>query len=276
MGWISKPELSEFLNKHKALLERARVVTTKFVSAWSAAGAEELSQWTFHDGNGVKALSGEDGLHFLSTGDAEYQRRAQAMPDAGKNIKSIDWSRVLPHFGTRKIKPSRLHMAPHGMGAAGQSNTWKIVSFVSITLIALMLCSVEIRQMRALNDTEKGLQLGLDSLYEQALGSDPGNDPYGMLIYKYDRLRGSRINSVDLIRLLAVLGGPAPAGTLVEDVNVNVTEGFVRGTVKDYNVLEAWLAELNKDPQYRFVLEQATALDNRISYSLKIDCGGRP
>lgn len=275
MGWISKPELGEFLEQHKSLLERARVVTTKFVSAWSAAGAEALPRWSFHDGNGVKAVSSQEGLHFLTKGDAEYKRRTAALPDAEKGIEDIDWSRILPLFGTKKVKPSRLHMAPHGFGSAGQSNTGKILSFVCLTLIAALVFSVEIKRLRALSEAEESLQRGLDSMYAQVLGNDIGNDPFGMLIYKYDRLRGSQIASVDLIRLLAVLGGPAPAGTLIEDVNVNITEGFVRGTVNDYNVLETWLTELNKDPEFRFILEQASAVGNRIAFSLKVDFGGR-
>ena len=270
-GFFTHPELSEFRDRHKKVLEQAAVVSTKFVLAWTAAQAKNLSAWTYGNGSGPRALFLDGRLHFINGSGPEYEKRLATITDNAPP-PALDWRESLVEIGRLGLKWSNLRLPLKQFSSAGGDIRPWVTSFIAVTLIAVLLFFGQAKRYFAEKHIESQWQNALNGLYAKVLGRELGSDPYGELISRYDRLKGKQTRSINVLHLLARLSTAAPNGLEVENISLNPNQGTVRGKTNSFDTLEAYLKALkNKGPDFNFTLEQATNTKDGVVFSLKVD-----
>lgn len=272
------PDLAAFWEQHQAALSQAALVTTPFLLAWCWSQAKDLAEWSLpgEDGDGPLALFREGRLYTLL--DAAGQ--AQALAAAGQPLPpDLDWREVLAHSAEPGLSWSRLRMPLRGFASVRINLRPYVYAAIGLTLAALLLYSVQVRELLAVKRTADAWDQALHDLYVKALGNDPGRDPFGRLIAKLERMKGQQGGAMDLLEFLASLSANAPAALDVESVTLSTATGSVSGKVDSYDALEAYLKTLPKDGPYSFTLEQATSIAGGVSFTLKVlpsQPGGKP
>jgi len=269
-GYFTHPELACFWEEHKKNLEQAAVVTTKFVLAWTEAQAKELPAWTYGNGSGPRALFLDGRLHFINGAGPEYEKRLKAATDNGPP-PALDWRESLAEIGRTGLKwsISRLPLKQFSL-ASGDIRSW-VVSFIAVTVIALLLFFGQARRYFAESRAEAQWEGALNGLYAKVLGRDHGPDPYGELVSRYDRLKGKQTQSIDVLQILALLSAAAPQDLDLENLSLNPNEGSVRGKINSFDALEEYLKNLKERGGPGFTLEQATNTKDGVVFSLKVD-----
>jgi hypothetical protein len=268
LGFFSRPGLQELLDQHQELLAGANVITTELALCWFDAMERGLSSFVWRGENGLKALYASDNLEFFKGDDSELESRLareeapeaeplELEPVVARRLEGgKKWSAV--RVPVRQSKADQTKLRPYKR------------AMLVLLILGLFFLAGQLLRLQDKARTSEAWRTRLDQLYATVLGPQPGPDPYGKLLYTLDQLQQGRSQGVNVLETLAILSQEPPQDLKIENLNLSVDSGAIRGLANSYDALESYLETLNTDPGYTFTLEQASNTEQGIQFTLRV------
>lgn len=269
LAYFGHPSLNEFWVKNGPLLTRANAVTTPFTLAYSVAKARKIEAWTWQADSGPSALFAKGTLYWIQGNGDELENRVFRLGLEQAPV-GLDLDEAVKGLVDSGLKWSKLRLPLKHLGAQDTGSKKLVKAFVIITLAGVLFCLGQIARYVGVKSQVNKWDRATTQLYAQALGPDPGPDPYGQLLFKMDQIEGTQSSGVDVLGLLETLSRSAPPGFRVESLVVNQDSGTIQGQISDYNSLENFLEALADNGRFEFTLEQATNVSSGVSLSLRV------
>ncbi len=268
LSFFSRPGLSELLEQNRELLARANLITTELALCWFDAVERNVPTFIWRGEDHLKALYTKDNLEFFSASESELESRLaredspapehmELEPVLARHLaRRKNWS--LMRAPIRQPKADKQEMRPYKRA---------ILVALCLGLVFIAGQTLRWKQQAQVTDTWREQ---LNQLYSTVLGPEPGPDPYGKLLYTLDQLQQGRAQGVQVLKILSILSQDPPENLSIEDLNLSVDSGVIRGRTSTYDSLEAYLDGLSSSQGYSFSLEQATNTDNGIQFTLQV------
>ncbi len=275
LGYVEHDLLNRFLERHREVLSKATVLTTAFTVCWRAAVAEDLSVWAWK-GQGMRILACGEELSYFRGNEDEFKSRFERFGLDGEP-ELMDLGKACSLFAKKKIRWARLNLV-NGLRSGTDKSVvidYKpfAIAAVLVSLIGFLFIAGQYHRWNQSSASADAWRDKLQKVYVEALGPNPGSDPYGKILYKLDQLKsgGGNAGGIDVLGLIAVLSESAPVGITIEGFSLGIDSGNIRGRVSSYEELDAMMEKLAANSQFKFVLEQANNVDGGVTISLRAE-----
>lgn len=270
LGFVRRPDLSAFVERHREALARAHTVTTSFILAWHAAQENDLADWTWDGAEGESALAVQDLLFYFRGGPEELANRCRSLLPAGEQPSRLVLADALADLRKRGRKWSQLRL-PLKISREDDADLRPLVRTAAVfTLIALLFIVGQAVRLSAAKSRADQWRSETSTLYSQVLGPDLGSDPYGKLLFALDQLNSGGTHGFDVLDCLATLSRQAPDSLAVESMNLSGDSGVLTASVKAYDQLDAFMDGLKAQSRFQFTLDQATNTDKGVKFNLRV------
>ncbi len=270
LGFVRRPELEAFIERHQAALSRARAVTTSFILAWHAAQENSLPEWSWEGAEGERSLAVQDLLFYCRAETDEMDARSRSLLPPGQAPVQLNLAEILADLHQRKQKWSHLRL-PTKLTRAEDADLRPLVRTMAVfTLIGFLFILGQIVRLNAWKNKAAHWRTETNTLYSLVLGPDLGADPYGKLLFTLDQLSSGGTQGFDVFECLAALSREAPESLTVESLSVSGDSGVVSATVKTYDQVDKFMEGLKGQTRFQFTLDQATNTDKGVKINLRV------
>lgn len=270
LGYMSKPELRDFLDLHQAALARANTVTTALALTWFAAQMNDIAPWIWQGPGGEHVLADTEKLFYFRAGFEELKDRIRAFAPQGESPTTLDLESVLTNLAAQRPKWSRFRIPLQIAREETLETSTLVRTGAVVTGVALLFLIGQFLRLNVWSSRANDLRQETKALYSAALGPDIGGDPYGKLLFSLDQLRTGGSQGFDVLECLRALSANAPESLTVEGINFSGDSGVVTGFVKTYDQVDRFMEGLKGQTRFQFTLDQAVNTDKGIRLNLRV------
>jgi hypothetical protein len=208
-------------------------------------------------------------LEYLRGGGSELDGRLRAL-DLPETPPAMGTAEAMAVLAEGRVGLQSLRV-PLDMLAAEEGNIRPWARAVAAAVAAgVLFCSGQYLRYSAAAGQQQAYEESLRGLYRQALGQNPGSDPYGQLLYKLSQLKGKRSSGADALDVLATVSRAATGELKVDNFALTPESGTIRGKIANYESLETFMKNLKEQGSGGYTLEQAQNADDGVQFSLRI------
>lgn len=267
LGYCQRPELAEFVQRHKHILGRANAVTTEFFLAWNVAGASQVDEWLWNSPDGgTHALVSTRSLDYFQGGDQEQEDRLRRhAPTTPRRLPLTDLLAAAPLVGW-----SRLRLPLPAVNSKGVQTGRLVRLGLVLVLLAVLFCLGQGFRLADQKRQQARWEGAINDLYHQVLTPPLGPDPHGRLLFRLSQLQAPSMEGLDAMELLGLLSAAAPSGARVESLSLGPNSGAIRARMADYDQLETLLKALEDQGRFDFSLDQASSAESEVLVTLRV------
>lgn len=264
VGCYQSKELESFLKRHEELISKANVVTTFLVTALNVLPPSEYKSWVFAGSDNNKTLVHEHFLEYFAGDEQELEARMSRL-GAESNIPRLESEDIVSAFSSSSVSWKKLQVPIPGMQDGGSRSSLMLKAAIVLFAAGMIFCAGEYFKLKTARMEMQAWEQELSILYADALGPDPGPDPYGLLIYKASVVNQPSAMGTDLVKLLGIISRAAPEALVIESMSLTMDSGLVRASLDNYDQMESFLERLRQERDYTFTLDQAESSDGKVS-----------
>jgi len=261
--------LEEFLEKNRENLVLANTITTPFLLGRALMFSRKIPAWTMHYPGDFIILSVNGYLEYFFGDEEELKQRIRnhGLDQEPETVRMED---LVQDLRLGNVPWSRFRLTLAEMEEEGGQTRLLFRAAVGVLVVGLLFCGGELVRYKHLDSQRTQWEYALDSLYIEALGQDYGPDPYGMLLYRAE-LAGSRgEQGPDFVNFLGILSRAATGDLRIENLALRADSGTVQATIRDYDQMEKFLANLENSEHYDFTLDQADSSGGLVRMILRV------
>ena len=270
VAFCSHPKLDVFLKEHGAALDQATFLTTEFILAKAAARAAHLETWVWVSDDSPHALVSQDELHYFRSGEGELQARllTQKLDNPPPRLHLEKIFEILADHDSRL---EHLRIAVKGVSAewgAASQLTRKVALLAAI--IGVLFCLGQGLRFFAVRASAEALGQSMSAQYMSVLGQELGDDPYGRLLSRLEKVRRGADSGLDALDLLDQISHSAPQGLVLDGFTLTIGGGTLKGQAASYENLEELLRGLSSSQRFIFTLDKAATVGKSVEFSLSV------
>ncbi|TVQ97922.1 MAG: hypothetical protein EA399_11900 [Desulfovibrionales bacterium] len=276
LGCFSHPELTEFFQRHQAVLAQANAVTTASFLAWSASHQRHHSNWLWSNPEDGITAAMFDGRMTYFPGKATELSARRSSADSGVDAREKPTDAVrewrLPELlqAAPEIGWSQLRL-PLPAATTGASTTRRLVRWwAAMVLLGALICSGQFFRLSTHQAQAEHWERATSRHYAEVLTPPLGADPFGRLLFRHSQLQRPIQSGPDALAILGLLSTSAPPEFHVENFSLGPNSGIIRARLASYEQLESLLNALEGHDRLRFDLDQATSTDDAILATLRV------
>ncbi|HDQ40803.1 MAG TPA: hypothetical protein ENN39_07240 [Desulfonatronum sp.] len=267
LGYYRHPKLTDFIERHRAILRRANAVTTPFFMAWNVATIAGVRDWSWvSPDKTTRVLASSHGLDYFQGNEQEWEKRLERHA----TVAVKHWSLTELLAAALQVDWPKLRLPMPARDGQGVDVRRLFRAGVVLMILAVLFCLGQGLRLADQKRQSVHWEQATEDLYRQLLVPPLGSDPYGRLLFRLNQLQAPVTEGMDALELLGLLSSAAPDGFQVESLSMGSNAGTVRAKLGDYEQLETLLRALEGQQRFDFSLDQATSAENEILLTLRV------
>jgi hypothetical protein len=256
---FARQQFQDLLRQELELVQKADLVTAAPIMAWKMYFPQEPFIW---QESGIVCSVSEQGFSY---GISSPQS------SSSEELPGLSWEDLLTDFARREPAQHSLRIPVHSALPSSGSSRRYIWYASAVSLAALLFIGGQAIRLQKTQAKLNQAQQKIEAKYREILGPDPGNDPYGRLLYLAEQSRSTSEQGLNMLDLLRFMSGNVPENFLLQSISFSGDTGTIKCLVADYDQLETMLNKLKAYHKLKFSLFRASNVDQGVEAILRIE-----